>query len=101
MADLDDKELNPVSRVPKKVVKSKSQEEEVQEVVETAVSKATAPSTDFIAEHTVVAGDNLSQISEQYYDTPNHYMKIYEANKEIIGDNPSLIRVGQVLKIPK
>jgi nucleoid-associated protein YgaU len=27
-------------------------------------------------------------------------MAIYEANKEIIGDNPSLIRAGQVLQIP-
>ena len=100
MADLDDKELNPVSRMQNKVVKNKPQEEEVKEAVETAVSKSTA-ATEFLAEHTVVAGDNLSHISEQYYDTPNHYMKIYEANKEIIGDNPSLIRVGQVLKIPK
>jgi nucleoid-associated protein YgaU len=28
-------------------------------------------------------------------------MAIYEANKAIIGDNPSLIRPGQKLTIPK
>jgi nucleoid-associated protein YgaU len=28
-------------------------------------------------------------------------MLIYEAHKEAIGDNPSLLQVGQVLQIPK
>jgi nucleoid-associated protein YgaU len=55
------------------------------------------------AEHTVVSGDSLSAIASQYYGSgaKEKWMAIYEANKEIIGDNPSLIRVGQVLKIPK
>ena len=59
-----------------------------------------APSP-YLAEHTVVAGDNLSYISKQYYGTADKYMKIYEANKEVIGSNPSVIRAGQVLKIPR
>ena len=56
-----------------------------------------------VAEHTVVAGDSLSAIANQYYGSgaKDKWMAIYEANKELIGDNPSLIRVGQVLKIPK
>ena len=57
--------------------------------------------TEFIAEHKVVSGDNLSFISEKYYNTQANWRLIYEANEEVIGDNPSLIRVGQVLKIPK
>ena len=57
--------------------------------------------TEFIAEHKVVSGDNLSFISQKYYNTQANFRLIYEANKEIIGDNPNLIRVGQVLKIPK
>lgn len=56
---------------------------------------------DFIAEYTVVAGDNLSFISKKFYGSPNHWNDIYEANKDVIGDNPNLIRVGQELKIPK
>jgi nucleoid-associated protein YgaU len=56
---------------------------------------------EFIAEHTVVAGDNLSFISEKYYGTQANFRLIYEANKDIIGENMSLIRPGQVLKIPK
>ena len=57
----------------------------------------------FMAEHTVVSGDSLSKIAQQYYKSADKdkWMRIYEANKDVIGDNPSLIRVGQVLKIPK
>ncbi|PID86838.1 MAG: peptidoglycan-binding protein [Chloroflexi bacterium] len=64
-------------------------------------AKAPAAPIEVKAEHTVVAGENLSKISEKYYGTQGLYMKIYEANKDTIGDNPNIIRVGQVLKIPK
>ncbi len=59
--------------------------------------------SDFLAEHEVVGGDTLSGIALKHYGTAvrDKWMAIYEANKEIIGDNPSLIRVGQLLKIPK
>lgn len=57
--------------------------------------------TEFIAEHTVVAGDNLSFISQKYYGHQGNFRLIYEANKEVIGDNMSLIRPGQKLRIPK
>lgn len=64
--------------------------------------KAAAPKyTQFIAEHTVVAGDNLSFISQRYYGHQGNFRIIYEANRDVIGDNMSLIRPGQVLKIPK
>lgn len=62
---------------------------------------APAAESPWLAEHTVVSGDNLSYIAKHYYGTADKYMKIYEANKDVIGSNPSLIRVGQVLKIPK
>jgi len=54
-----------------------------------------------VKKHTVVAGDTLSAISKKYYDDANKYMKIYEANKDVIGDDPSLIKPGQELIIPK
>jgi len=55
------------------------------------------------AEHTVVSGDTLSGLAAKYYGSGSreNWMAIYEANKEEIGDNPSLIRVGQVLQIPE
>lgn len=55
-----------------------------------------------INQHKVVAGDTLSQIALNYYGSAakDKWMLIYEANKDIIGDNPNLIRPGMVLNIP-
>ena len=59
--------------------------------------------TTYLAEHTVVSGDTLSGIALKYYGSTarDKWMLIYEENKKIIGDNPNLIRPGQVFKIPK
>ena len=56
-----------------------------------------------IAEHKVVAGDSMSAIAQRYYGSgvKEKWMAIYEANKDVMGDNPTLIHPGQVLKIPK
>ena len=50
----------------------------------------------------MASGDTLSGIALKYYKSAarEKWMAIYEANKAEIGDNPSLIKVGQVLKIP-
>lgn len=76
-----------------------------------AIQKATAdaapdvtPSQDPLTnstEYTVVSGDNLSAIAQKHYGDANRWRDIYEANKETIGANPSAIRVGMVLKIPR
>ncbi len=49
--------------------------------------------------HEVVAGDTLSKIAKKYYGDASLYMKIFEANKNILKD-PDLIKVGQKLRIP-
>jgi LysM repeat protein len=49
--------------------------------------------------HKVVAGDTLSKIAKKYYGNANEYMKIFEANKDILKD-PNKINVGQELIIP-
>lgn len=56
----------------------------------------------FIGEHTVVSGDSLSAIAKKYYGSvaKEKWMAIYEANKDLIGDNPNMIHPGQVFKIP-
>lgn len=49
---------------------------------------------------TVVAGDCLWNLAKKYYGDGAQYKKIYEANKAVIGSNPSLIKPGQKLVIP-
>lgn len=49
--------------------------------------------------YTVKAGDTLSKIAKQHYGDANLYMRIFEANKNILRD-PDKIQVGQVLQIP-
>mgnify|MGYP001765356686 FL=1 len=48
----------------------------------------------------VVAGDTLSKIALKYYGSANKYMKIFEANRDIL-NNPDLIKPGQKLRIPE
>jgi nucleoid-associated protein YgaU len=50
--------------------------------------------------HEVVAGDTLGALAQKYYGAASKYMKIFEANRDIL-DNPDLIKVGQKLKIPE
>jgi len=50
--------------------------------------------------YTVQSGDTLSKISKQFYGNANQYMKIFEANKDILKD-PNKINVGQELTIPE
>jgi len=49
--------------------------------------------------HTVVRGDTLSAIAKTCYGNANAYMKIFEANKPMLG-HPDKIYPGQVLRIP-
>lgn len=46
--------------------------------------------------YTVQKDDNLSKIAKKYNTT---WQELYKINKDIIGSNPNLIKVGQVLKI--
>ena len=50
--------------------------------------------------HEVVSGDTLGGIAKKYYGNAGQYMKIFEANRDIL-DDPNLIKVGQKLKIPE
>ena len=54
-----------------------------------------------VKKHVVVSGDTLSGLAKKYYDDAGKYMEIYEANKDLIGDNPDLIKPGMELVIPK
>lgn len=55
---------------------------------------------DYITEGYIVkVGDTLSGIAKAFYNNGNLWQKIYNANRAVL-DSPSLIRPGQVLKIP-
>lgn len=55
------------------------------------------------ATHTVKSGETLSDIALKYYGSAvkEKWMAIYEANKDVIGDDPNLIKEGQKLRIPE
>jgi nucleoid-associated protein YgaU len=52
-------------------------------------------------EYRVQSGDSLERISIKLYGTRNRIDSIYAANKATIGDDPSRLKVGQVLKLPE
>jgi nucleoid-associated protein YgaU len=51
--------------------------------------------------YTVKKGDSLSKIAKRVYGDAQQWRKIYEANRDIVGDNPDLIHPGQTLKLPR
>ena len=67
------------------------------------VQAAARAKADALAHHTVTGGETLSGIAAQYYGsgTREKWMAIYEANKDTIGDDPSHIKAGQKLLIPR
>jgi len=67
-------------------------------LVEVEVEAEVEPPTERY--HLVAAGDTLGHISQKYYGKASAYMKIFEANRDVL-DDPNLIKVGQKLKIPE
>ena len=55
--------------------------------------------TDVYGYWVVKSGDSLSKIAKRSYDDAGKYMKIFEANKDVLKD-PNVIKPGQNLKIP-
>ena len=50
--------------------------------------------------YTVAEGDTLGKIAEQFYGDPNLWRRIYDANRQAIGDNPDNLQIGATLRIP-
>ncbi len=65
--------------------------------------KAPAPQPEETASqdmfYVIESGDTLGAISKKFYGNAAHYMRIFEANNEII-ENPNLIYPGQKIRIP-
>ncbi|MFA6129733.1 MAG: LysM peptidoglycan-binding domain-containing protein [Candidatus Omnitrophota bacterium] len=49
--------------------------------------------------YTVGKNDTLQKISKKFYGTTKRWMKIYEANKDVLR-SPDKLYAGQILKIP-
>jgi len=50
-------------------------------------------------EHRVAPGENLADISVQYYGKPDYALVIFQHNRDVL-TNPKNIYVGQELVIP-
>ncbi|MEO0905179.1 MAG: LysM peptidoglycan-binding domain-containing protein, partial [Pseudomonadota bacterium] len=61
---------------------------------------ASAQSISCGQDYTVQSGDFLSSIAQQAYGNTGSFNLIYSANADVIGPNPGLINVGDVLFIP-
>lgn len=48
----------------------------------------------------VQAGDSLTALAIQFYGDRSQWLLLYEENRTLIGNNPSLLFVGMELKIP-
>jgi len=60
----------------------------------------TAPVAEVKVEYyEIVSGDTLSGIAKKFYGNGSAYMRIFEANREVIKD-PDKIYVGQKIRIP-
>jgi nucleoid-associated protein YgaU len=81
-------------------LKSLLDEEKAEEQAKQAAIAAEAAAKAAALKHTVAAGETLSHISLKYYKSANRWKEIYEANKDVIGDNPNRIKPGQELVIP-
>jgi NitT/TauT family transport system substrate-binding protein len=97
-----------VAKAPAAETKSRpaASEEKMQPVArQTTIvtAKATAPAIKpdkaGSQHHVVKAGDTLSRLSQQFYETPYKWEKIYEANKDQV-KNPHYIYIGMKLVIP-
>ena len=97
----DKKEAEPQPEKKDAVQEAKRRTEQMQREAAQKAKAAEIQREKAVKKHVVAAGESLSVIAKKYYDDAGQYMKIYEANKDVIGDNPDLIQPGMELVIPK
>jgi nucleoid-associated protein YgaU len=113
------KAKKPVKKTAKKAAKKPAKKAAPKPAAAPAPRPATPPTTSSMpmgvppaaigapkrtkAEHTVAVGDSLRLIALKYYGPggQENWKVIYDANKAVIGENPYILKPGQVLKIPE
>lgn len=68
---------------------------------ESSASTARTGSKEIPDSYTVKSGDSLFKISQRVYQDGDKWRTIYNANKTAIGKNPSVLKAGMKLVIPK
>lgn len=58
------------------------------------------PPDDGFRIHVIAPGENLFRIAMLHYDDGTRWTEIHEANRDLLGDDPHLVRVGMRLRIP-
>jgi nucleoid-associated protein YgaU len=72
----------------------------IEGISEVKFDNLTAPAAEIKIEYyEIVSGDTLSGIAKKFYGKGSLYMRIFEANREVIKD-PDKIYVGQKIRIP-
>lgn len=73
----------------------------VQQAEKAAAEAEASARAQIIAEHTLTADESLSHLALKYYGSAYepYWRVIYEANKELIGENPARVRPGMVINI--
>jgi nucleoid-associated protein YgaU len=66
-----------------------------------AVQAGARAEIDTSKSYRVQASDTLMAISRRLYGNGGMWEKIYEANKDVIGDNPARLKVNMVLRLPE
>lgn len=59
----------------------------------------TPPAKEKVEYYEIVSGDTLSGVAKKFYGDASAYMRIFEANREVIKD-PDKIFIGQKIRIP-
>lgn len=52
-------------------------------------------------EYVIRVGDSLWKISQRTYGTGYSWTKIYESNRDVLGNNPSQLAIGTRIKLPQ
>lgn len=86
---------------PKRIVLSSKKGKKAKAKEPARAGKPKTKSKSKVKTYTVRSGDCLWSIAKKFYGKGSDYLKIYNANKGVIGKNPNLIYAGQVLTIPK
>ncbi|MEO1582430.1 MAG: LysM peptidoglycan-binding domain-containing protein [Pseudomonadota bacterium] len=66
---------------------------------ESAPAVTETPAEPKVEFYVIESGDTLGKIAQKYYGKASAYMRIFEANREVIED-PDKIFVGQTIRIP-